>query len=312
MELARWIAAYRFLRSVDVVIVPGTGILDDFGERPWGMPLSLLRWSLLTRLTRTRLAFVGIGAGPVQSRVSRLIFRLALSFADNCSYRDTGSRDYMRSIGRDTQADGVIPDIVFALEVPHLEPVTDTMGVGVMAYYGWSNSQHKGEATYQRYIEALTETVKQLRADGWRIRLLVGEASDERAVKDIMGRLACKSPEVNELVASRITSMDDLIGELNRVGVVFATRYHNVVGALLAGRPVISAGYAPKNDWLLEQVGLREYCQSVEDFRPSKVVESSRRLRKELPVRFREISAQTNEWKLLVEAGFRAALASKR
>ena len=46
---------------------------------------------------------------------------------------------------------------------------------------------------------------------------------------------------------------------------VVATRYHNVVCALRMGKPTISIGYAAKNDALLAEMGLADYCQHIEE-----------------------------------------------
>ena len=57
----------KHIRRFDVVIVPGTGILDDFGERPYGMPWDILRWCIGARLLGAKIAFVSIGAGPTDT-----------------------------------------------------------------------------------------------------------------------------------------------------------------------------------------------------------------------------------------------------
>jgi hypothetical protein len=46
--------------------------------------------------------------------------------------------------------------------------------------------------------------------------------------------------------------------------VVVATRFHNIVCALKMGRPCISLGYAKKNDVLMADMGLGDFCQHVE------------------------------------------------
>jgi polysaccharide pyruvyl transferase WcaK-like protein len=45
---------------------------------------------------------------------------------------------------------------------------------------------------------------------------------------------------------------------------VVATRYHNVVCALMLSKPTISIGYGEKNAVLMAGAGLAEYCQSVD------------------------------------------------
>src|SRR5262245_21909237 len=49
-EVIDWPYTFLRVRGFDVVVVPGTGILDDLGERPWTTPLSLLRFCLMARL----------------------------------------------------------------------------------------------------------------------------------------------------------------------------------------------------------------------------------------------------------------------
>ncbi len=52
--------------------------------------------------------------------------------------------------------------------------------------------------------------------------------------------------------------------QAGRTDVVIASRFHNVVCALNVGRPVISIGYAAKNDDLLQEMSLGSYCQHIE------------------------------------------------
>jgi polysaccharide pyruvyl transferase WcaK-like protein len=47
---------------------------------------------------------------------------------------------------------------------------------------------------------------------------------------------------------------------------VIATRFHNVVAALAVHVPVVSLGYAAKNDAVLDEMGLGEFAHRVEDF----------------------------------------------
>jgi polysaccharide pyruvyl transferase WcaK-like protein len=63
-RVASLFRAIGCVRKLDTLIISGTGILDDFGEGPSGVPLTLLVWCLTARSCGTRIAFVSIGAGP--------------------------------------------------------------------------------------------------------------------------------------------------------------------------------------------------------------------------------------------------------
>ena len=110
-EIATLIHGVRHLRKLDALIIPGTGILDDFCTGPRGMPYWLFRWSLLARLTGTRVAFVSIGAGPIHHPLSRWLMKKAAGMASYRSYRDRYSLEYMRDIGSNVVPTRVFPDL---------------------------------------------------------------------------------------------------------------------------------------------------------------------------------------------------------
>jgi polysaccharide pyruvyl transferase WcaK-like protein len=136
-------------RKLDALIVPGTGILDDFGGSPFGMPLALLAWCLVAKLCGAWIAFVSIGAGPIYHPASRWLMRSAAAMADYRSYRDTVSKEFMEGIGFDAREDAVYPDIAFKLPAPaSVRPERPdsrlVVGVGVMTYLGWRNDPSRG------------------------------------------------------------------------------------------------------------------------------------------------------------------------
>lgn len=76
---------------------------------------------------------------------------------------------------------------------------------------------------------------------------------------------------------------------------VVATRYHNVVCALRVGKPTISIGYAKKNDVLLAEMGLADYCQDIERLDVPRLELQTLRLISERPAlegRIREAGAR--------------------
>jgi polysaccharide pyruvyl transferase WcaK-like protein len=272
-KLLQVIYAFRIVRKLDVMLVPGTGILDDFGDTSSGMPIALLTWCLAARLSGTRVAFVSVGAGPIVQPVSRRFMKAAARLAHYRSYRDTVSKAYMDSIGFDTSADPIAPDIAFSLPAPagdgprpaSGDPVA--VGVGVMAYYGWRGEKAEGaQAIYEAYLGRLARFVVRLLDRGHPVRIITGEHSDWQAVNDLMSRIASKRPDLprERIVAEPIGSLHDLMRQIAETQVVVATRFHNIVCALRMGRPCISLGYAKKNDVLMADMGLGDFCQHIE------------------------------------------------
>ena len=68
------------------------------------------------------------------------------------------------------------------------------------------------------------------------------------------------------------------MAQIAETDLVVATRYHNVVCALKLGRPTMSIGYADKNDVLLDEMGLGNFCQHIEHLDVDLLIQQFRRL----------------------------------
>lgn len=262
----------QHIRRFDVMVVPGTGILDDFGERPHSMPWNIFRWFLGARLLGVKTAFVSIGAGPIGHPISRWLMKSAARLAHYRSYRDTMSKDFLAAIGLPTRNDPVYPDIAFSLPAPQVAERRSsgrlTVGIGVMSYYGWYGFADGGPGINSVYLEKLSKFAIYLLDQGHRIRLLTGETCDTDAIDDLLRRVKAVRPQTppEDLIAEPAGSLHDLMQEMQRTDIIVATRYHNIVCALKLAKPSISLGYSKKNDVLMAEAGLADYCQHVEHF----------------------------------------------
>lgn len=252
--------AAKLLEGVTLLFVPGTGVIDDFGQGPLDIPLHLDRWTAAAAAVGARVIFVSIGASTVKNRLSRRLFLRSLRRAAYCSFRDQVSCDNARALGYDARA--VVPDLAFSLpQQRHKAEIAwppQTIGVGVMGYFGWNLTRAQGERVYREYIEKMRVMINRLIAQGYSVRLLIGDTvADQRAVSDL-----AKADE--RLIASALKNHHDLIDAIALCDIVVATRYHNVLFSLMAGRPTVSIGYADKNDALVRDMNLGRYCHTIE------------------------------------------------
>lgn len=255
---------------LDALIVPGTGFLDDFQEVPFGWPFMIMRWSLAARLRGAKLAFVSIGAGPIRHAMSRRFMIAAARLCHYRSYRDQNSKDFMLSLGCGSDADRVYPDLAFSLTAPNGRATREErvmVGVGVMAYAGWIRQNTDGVTIYDRYTDRIVTFIAWLLQQGHDVRLLTGDRQDKQAVSDILDRLTAHlPPDISATVTLQPTrTLQQLMEQIAMTDIVVATRFHNVVGALKMARPVVSLGYARKNEVLLQDMGLHDMSQPIED-----------------------------------------------
>jgi polysaccharide pyruvyl transferase WcaK-like protein len=265
-RIAAWV------RRHDVVIVPGAGVLEaSLPLRPWNTPYGLFLLSASGRLFRTRVAFVSVGAAPIKSRATRWLSDWAARLAFYRSYRDDGSREAMGQRGLAAR-DAVFPDLAFSLPLPqgHRNGAGDwsTIGVGVMAYHGSNDDRDQADEIYADYIESMKEIVRWLIGGGRRVRLFIGDTdgSDEGAVNEILADVRTFRPDLDSswVIAEPVSTFNDIMEALEPLGAMVATRFHNLVAALMLSKPTIAVGYSAKHRDLMAEMGLAEFSHSIE------------------------------------------------
>jgi polysaccharide pyruvyl transferase WcaK-like protein len=251
---------YRLVRRVDLVVVPGMGVLEDsLPLHPWGFPLALLGLTAAGRAAGTPVALVGVGATRAHNPVTRHLLRWAARGATYRSYRDAGSRAAVADLGVDTTADPVYPDLAFALPLPAGEPGASdrrAVALGVLAWRGRQEDHARAEGLLTEYTEQIVELARRLVVTGWSVRLVTGDPDDRTVAAEVQRRVA-------GVLFEEPTTLTELVRQLAGVDVVVASRYHNVLCALRAGKPTISLGYARKNAELLEQMGLGTFARDI-------------------------------------------------
>jgi polysaccharide pyruvyl transferase WcaK-like protein len=275
-ETTHLVNGFRFLRNVNFLIVSGGGQLDDFFGGPWGHPYALLKWTALARLRGARPIFFSVGFGTLDSRLSRLFTRIALSLAAYRSYRDTGSRDLVNRAGfrRD---DPVFPDLAYSLPLDRSQHSQDhqrggrVVGLSPFCYCHPRHWPRKDAAIYEVYLRNLTTIVQWLVAKEYRVSLVGSDSPDEFAIDDLWELLSTtmSSEQLAAVERHRVTNVQGFLEQAARVDVMVASRLHGVLMAQRVGTPVIALSYERKVDVQMKAVGHGAYRLSIENLRLS-------------------------------------------
>jgi polysaccharide pyruvyl transferase WcaK-like protein len=273
MELARWFKMTATVRDVDMLVMTGTGMLGDFGILPFGLHYEILKWSIAAKLCRCKVLFLSVGVGPLRQSLSRRFVKAALSCADYRSYRDEFSKDYLKQIGFDSRRDYVYPDLAFSFPGTKLPPNQDSgshkavIGVGLMTYVNRRSFVDNDDTIYRDYIAKLGSFVIWLLESNYTVRLLIGDtAYDQGARLDLKAFIEKRgiTYENASIIDEPADSVDDVLSQLKATDLVVASRFHNVLLALMHGKPVLAISYHEKVDALMADVGLAEFCQDIE------------------------------------------------
>jgi polysaccharide pyruvyl transferase WcaK-like protein len=303
-ELYRWFKGIMVLRRMEVLIIPGTGLLNDaFSLAGWG-PYSTFKWSVIAKLCRCRLFFVSIGGGPLQSTAGRFLAKFALSLADFRSYRDRSTLQYLKQIGFRSGEDQVFPDLAFSLP-PALLPdahaskkgCRPVVGLGLMVCGGMYGADRPTSAEYSAYLETLVGFVKWVLGRENDVRLLIGDLADVPVIQEFKSLLRARSVTYEEerIIAEPITSAGELLSQLASTDLVVGTRFHNVLLALLLNKPSIAISFHHKCSSLMSEMGLSEYCQDIKQFNSDKLIEQFCNLEKNAAALKQTISEKVSD-----------------
>jgi polysaccharide pyruvyl transferase WcaK-like protein len=279
-ELYRWAHGLITFRDIDMLVIPGTGLLTDaYGLRGWG-PYDMFKWSLIAKVCRCKLIFVSVGAGPIYGSLGRRFVKSALSLADFRSYRDKSTMQYLMSIGYRADKDQLYPDLAFSLPVAAIpEQVTkkrrrSVVGLGLMEYAGRYSVSRPSNDIYLIYLENLATVVKWLLAHGYDVRLLNGDLVDIPARQDFRDllRKRLSARDEDHIIDEPVTSVENLLSQIAATDTVVATRFHNVLLALLCNKPVISISFHHKCVSLMNAMGLSAYCVDIKDLKADTLI----------------------------------------
>jgi len=259
-----------WVRRHDVVIVPGMGVLETtLPLRASGLPYAIFLLSAAGRLFGTKVALVSVGANVISQRMTAWLFNAAARLAYYRSYRDGPSRVSMQLRGIDVSNDPVYPDLAFALPRPAEEPeAARTVGIGVMDFHGTNDDRARAEQIYGSYVDQMKRFVVWLVDSGRAVRLFIGDTSgrDQEVVTQIQAFVRDQRPDLGpgQVQAEPVASFTDLMSAMAHTEAVVATRYHNLISALLLGKPTIAIGYAAKHRALMDGMGMSEFHQPAD------------------------------------------------
>jgi polysaccharide pyruvyl transferase CsaB len=242
--------SWRVLRSADAVAFGGGGLVHDVTS-PFNLPYHLSRvWA--AEATRTPWAGVGLGVGPLGTRLGRRLAR-SLRRAVAVSVRDPDSAALLERIG----VPGAVTAADLALHLPR--PRVEVEDVVTVSLRPWSGGgggllpvaqrppEQQTPAWFLAHAARALDAVAD--ASGLTIRFVALQTDRDHAVHL---QVADRMRHDPQLV---VPTLDSVVGEIGRGRAVVAMRYHAAIAATLAGRPVVGIGYTPKVDALAADLG---------------------------------------------------------
>jgi polysaccharide pyruvyl transferase WcaK-like protein len=300
--------SYKRLRGVELLLVAGSQQLNDiYGA--WAFPISLYKWSVLSRLAGTKMALLSVGAGPISSSFSQFLIRRVLRMCSYRSYRDTISSELVTRIGV-KGVHPVFPDLAYSMRLPEPRPVpTDkkavVVGVNPVPFYDGRYWATPNPARYQDYVDKFARFGRWLDQNGYSTLLFPTQArADVLTIQDIRAAMNRDGNSTRILEGLPIQSIGDLVTEIARADLVIANRYHGILLSLALNKPVLGVAYHEKSRALLEQVGQGDYVLNIRDFSFEELVEKFKALHAHAAQSKEEIAARIAPLRVELERQF--------
>lgn len=278
-EASHWVNGYRFLRKHDLLLFSGGGQLDDNYGGPWGLPFSLLKWALLSRLAGVPCAMASVGVGIINSNLSRKFLSGALRLSSYRSFREPRSRAAAAGMFDQAQNDPVIADLALSLSDSEFPSPSNEMramasgrpivAVSPMAFAKPVNWPAPDRALHDRYVQQMAQILSRLSSQNYFIVVACSSrGDDESVIPDILNRLDEKTRQSLEeqIYFPRITSWRELVAVLRNADYLIASRLHGTIFGFLTQTPVIAISFASKVDWVLEYLHQNDYRLDIRDF----------------------------------------------
>lgn len=270
-ELVFLTDARHNLKDVDLIIVAGSNqFLDNFGGT-WGFPYTLLKWTILCKLTNTRIAFASIGAGPLEAPLSKLLVRIALLFSDYLSYRDGASKQLVEKTIFPINGK-VYPDLAHSLlfEPQEIESFSEkpVVAINPMPIYDSRYWCEHDDGRYKAYVKKMSSFCDLLIKEGYPVQFFSTQPADENVIDDILDGIDSKLlvGVDRESLTQRSREVSELMAYLNTVDIVVATRLHGTILSLLSEKPVFGVTYHRKSSDVLVQMGQKDYFVALDTF----------------------------------------------
>jgi len=272
------VESYRRLRGAQLLIAAGGQQLNDGYGGPWGYPFTLFKWTLLAKLTGTKVVLLSVGAGPIDSPLSKFFFRRTLNLVDYRSYRDAISSKLMAGMGIKGEHP-VFPDLVYSLRLPEPKPSPSgservIVGTNPVPFFGAHYWPTPDEARYQDYVRKFAKFAEWLAKSGRSVLFFPTQVrADAITINDIRTAMNGSGSSPNLLIQQPIHNLEDLVSEISRADLIVANRYHAILISLMMNKPVLGMAYHEKSRALLEQAGQGDYVLNSEDFKTEDLIE---------------------------------------
>ena len=271
-EVAFIAQSRKNLKGTDLLMIAGSGQLTDASGGAWAYPFTFFKWFLIARSVGTKIAFVSIGTGWIDSSLSKFFLRTALKGADYRSFREESAVARVVALGVSGE-NPIVPDLAYSLPMPATESAPaarprKTVGINPIPFCHEVLWHAADKSIYTKYVDAHANFAVWLIARGYDVVFFPTQLrADPPVIADIVAAMELREPGISAqlLPAPTLRSGDDLVAAMSAMDIVVAARFHGVLVSHLLQKPVLAVSYHQKTADLMARMAQQECTLPIEN-----------------------------------------------
>jgi len=172
------------------------------------------------------------------------------------------------------------------------------VAIGIMSYLGEPGPGKRDYDFDEKYLEKVVAFAAWLVANHYDVRILFGDIRYDPPALEYTRRLLTASLPPGDrcrVIDEPVSSTEELLSELAATDAVVATRFHNLLLALMLNKPVVAISFHQKCTSLMSLMGLSRYCLDINTLDVNQLVERFRDLEKNAQPLSLQIAARNEE-----------------
>lgn len=256
--LRRYVSVVRELARLDCLLIGGGGLFHDYSR---GVLIYYFIWALTAWLTRTPVVLFGVGVGPINTTLGRILLKIIVSISRAIVVRDTNSAKLTEQIAPGSPIYQGCDLTLFLLterpprkEQPRMQsPFTVT--ISVRPWYK-GEMQERLESLVFNFIRSV---VAELQKEYPEVRVQIVPF---HATNDFL--ISTQLAAVIEGTIHTIYNVKEALEILSNSDLVIGMRLHSVLLGLICGAKVIGISYDPKVQAFMSSCGFSQCCISLD------------------------------------------------
>lgn len=267
----QWRAMRKVAAQCDLLVVSGSGQLEDFWGGPWGHSYALFAWTLAFRLSGKRVAVLATGLDDLSTRLGKFFILRTLANAKLITFRDSGTLVQLRRLGFHGAA-AVCPDLAFSYPIQRRTPDHSGRPLIVVCPISHRAFRRKAPGAFERYLDAIRDVCVSLVAAGYRVKLSNSQVDmDGPLLRDFHRKLEpLTGAGTIELAEARYLS--DYLHVVSDADLVIASRLHALILSAVSATPMLAVSYSRKVTQLMADIESASYCVELEAATPGTIV----------------------------------------